>query len=213
LSRKHKVARSGSGLVTITGGKLTTYREMAADTVDEVVSDVLANRPGASTAGRSVTKKLRLRGAAGYDSLGGAAAAFPAVDPALLEHLGGRYGGEARVLMAAIQQDPDLATPVVDGLPYTRAEVLFAARHEMAGSVSDVLSRRTRAQLYARDDSGDAAQAVGELLAEELGWSAEQLAASVQEYRDALVHEREVAGLPETHLATLLESAGGAARR
>ncbi len=208
LSRKHKVARSGSGQVTITGGKLTTYREMAADTVDEVVADVLVDRPGASTAGRSVTRKLRLRGAAGYDSLDSAVAAYPTVGPELMAHLGGRYGGEARVLMAAIQQDPDLAAPIVAGLPYTRAEVLFAARHEMAGSVGDVLSRRTRAQLYARDDSADAAQAVGELLAAELDWSAEQLAESVREYRDALAHERDAAGLPETHLAALLDSAG-----
>ena len=56
-------------LVTITGGKLTTYREMAADTVDEIVADVLTLRPGATQVGHSVTKKLRLRGAAGFDTL------------------------------------------------------------------------------------------------------------------------------------------------
>lgn len=208
LSRKHKVARSASGLVTITGGKLTTYREMAADTVDEVVEDVLSQRPGATEVGRSVTKKLRLRGAAGYETLASARAAYPSIDDALLEHLGGRYGGEARVLMAAIEDDPQLAAPVVDGLPYTWAEVRFAVRHEMARSVGDVLSRRTRAQLFGRDDSAAAADAVAAVVAEELGWSTEQADRSAQEYRDELEHERLVAELPETHLSQVL---GGAA--
>lgn len=203
LSRKHKVAQSRSGLVTITGGKLTTYREMAADTVDAVVADVLPLRSGATKAGRSRTKKLRLRGAAGYDTLASARAAYPSIDDALLEHLGDRYGGEARVLMAAIEADPSLAEPVVAGLPYTRAEVRFAVRHEMAETVADVLSRRTRAQIYARDDSAQAADEVAAMLAEELGWSDEQAAASAQEYRDAVAHEREVGDLPETHLAPL----------
>lgn len=200
LSRKHKVIRSDGDLVTITGGKLTTYREMAADTVDEVVEHVLSNRPGAPKVGRSTTKKLPLRGAVGYDTLGSARAAYPAVPESVVEHLGGRYGGEARVLMASIQSDPSLAEPIVTGLPYTRAEVVFAARHEMARSVSDVLSRRTRAQIYARDDSGDAADKVAELIAAELGWDEATAAASAQQYRDELAHERESAALPETHL-------------
>lgn len=204
LSRRHKVARSRSGLVTITGGKLTTYRKMAADTVDEIVDDVLTLRPGATQVGSSMTKQLRLRGAAGHDTLDTTGAAYPSIDPELRTHLGGRYGGEARVLMAAIEDDPSLGEPIIEGLPYVRAEVTFAVRHEMAGSVADVLSRRTRAQLLARDDSGDAAEAVAELMAPELGWSSEDAAASVQEYRDELAHERQVGGLPETHVAPLL---------
>ena len=177
---------------------------MAADTVDEIVADVLTLRPGATQVGDSVTKKLRLRGAAGFDTLDTTTAAYPSITPELRDHLGGRYGGEARVLMAAIEQDPSLGEPIVPGLPYVRAEVVFAARHEMAGSVSDVLSRRTRAQLLGRDDSADAAELVAELMAQELGWSQEDRAASVEEYRAAITHEREAAGLPETHLAPLL---------
>jgi len=204
LSRKHKVARSRSGLVTITGGKLTTYREMAADTVDEVVDEVLPRHGGAEGIGRSRTKKLRLRGAAGYDTLDAARAVYPAIGDELLAHLGDRYGGEARVLMSAIQADPSLAEPLVEGLPYTRAEAQFAVRHEMARSVDDVLSRRTRARLYGRDDSAAAAAAVGELIAAELGWDADAAAASAASYRDSVDHERTVAGLPETHLDALL---------
>jgi glycerol-3-phosphate dehydrogenase len=204
LSRKHKVARSRSGLVTITGGKLTTYREMAADTVDEIVADVLTLRPGATQVGHSVTKHLRLRGAAGFETLDTTGAAYPSISDELRTHLGGRYGGEARVLMAAIEDDPALGEPVVAGLPYVRAEVEFAVRHEMAGSVDDVLSRRTRARLFGRDDSADAAALVAELIGPELGWTAQDATASVEVYRAALLHERESAQLPETHLAPLL---------
>jgi glycerol-3-phosphate dehydrogenase len=200
LSRRHKVRRSGSGLVTITGGKLTTYREMAADTVDELVADVLPLRPGATEVGKSRTRKLPLRGAAGYESLDSAAAVYPAVTAELRDHLGNRYGGEARVLMAQIQADPSLAEPLVEGLPYVRAEALFAVRHEMAGSVTDVLARRTRALLYGRDDSASAAGAVAELIADELGWDAAAAEASAAAYRAEAEHERTAAGLPETRL-------------
>jgi glycerol-3-phosphate dehydrogenase len=204
LSRKHKVARSDSGVVTITGGKLTTYREMAADTVDEVIETVLAARPGYAGYGRSGTRRLALRGTAGHDTLGRASEAYPEVPLGLVEHLGNRYGGEARVLMAAIQADPSLLEPLVAGLPYVRAEALFAVRHEMAGSVDDVLSRRTRSRLLARDDSADAAGAVGRLVGDELGWSAGDLDRSVEEYQSGTRHEREAADLPETHLDALL---------
>lgn len=203
LSRRHKVARSRSGLVTITGGKLTTYREMAADTVDEVVEDVLPLRPGATPVGRSRTKKLAIRGSAGYETLHTAAAVYPAVSEDLVQHLGNRYGGEARVLMAQIQADPSLAEPIVAGLPYTRAEALFAARHEMAGSVTDVLSRRTRAELFARDDSAAAASSVASLIAGELGWSDDHAERSAAEYRDRVERERRAADLPETRHAAI----------
>ncbi|MGB6056868.1 MAG: glycerol-3-phosphate dehydrogenase/oxidase [Microthrixaceae bacterium] len=205
LSRKHKVSRSRSGLVTITGGKLTTYREMAADTVDEIVKTVLPNHDSPKV-GRSVTKSLRLRGAAGFDTLGSARSVYPAVSAELLEHLGSRYGGEARVVMAAIQKDPSLAEPLVADLPYVKAEAVFAVRHEMAGSVDDVLARRTRARIFGRDDSAGAADTVAEIIGEELGWTQEQRLASVAEYRKSVEHERASAELPVTHLAELIES-------
>ncbi len=206
LSRRHKVAVSDSGVVTITGGKLTTYREMAADTVDEVIESVLARRPGFAGYGGSTTTDLPLRGAAGHDTVHRAAEVYPAVAPEHLDHLAGRYGGEARVLMAAVQSDPSLGEPLVPGLPYLRAEAVFAVRHEMARSVDDVLSRRTRARLLGRDDSAAAADAVAELIAAELGWDAAQAAASAAAYRASVEHERDAAELPETHLDRLLGS-------
>ena len=194
LSRHHKVRRSSSGVITITGGKLTTYRRMAADTVDAVVRWLGDDAP--ADARRSRTKKLRLRGADGHTTVV-AAAGRMGIDAELAEHLAGRYGGEARALLAMIQADPELATPIVAGQEYVEAEVVFAARHEMARSVDDVLSRRTRARLWGRDDSVDAAERVAELLAAELGWDEAQRDASVAEYRALCEHEREFAGLAE----------------
>jgi glycerol-3-phosphate dehydrogenase len=201
LSRRHKVARSSSGVVTITGGKLTTYREMAADTVDEVLETVLAGQPGVPQVGKSSTKHLKLRGAAGYETLAGAASVYKSVPAEVVTHLGDRYGGEARVLMSAIEADPSLLEPLVPGLPYIKAEAVFAVEHEMANSVDDVLSRRTRSRLLGRDDSADAAASVGELLRDRLEWSATDLDTSVEEYQSAVEHERTAAGLPVVHAA------------
>ncbi|MEI2639723.1 MAG: glycerol-3-phosphate dehydrogenase/oxidase [Microthrixaceae bacterium] len=201
LSRKHRIDRSNSGLVSITGGKLTTYREMAADTVDEVIESVLSRQMDTSRFGSSTTKKMKIRGAAGYQSLDGARKVYPDVPSATVNHLKERYGGESRVMMAAIQADPTLGEPLVDGLPYVRAEAIFAVRNEMANSVDDVLARRTRARIYSRDDSAAAAESVGALIAGELGWSDEQREASVAEYRRLVEHERVAADLPETHFS------------
>ena len=202
LSRGHNIHRSPSGVVTITGGKLTTYRHMAADTVDEVVSEVLGAR-APQGAKRSVTKKLRLRGADGYQSVTAAARGY-GVTNAVADHLANRFGGEARAVMAMIKDDPTLAEPLVPGLPYVRAEAIFAVRHEMARSVDDVLSRRTRARLYGRADSAAAADAVAELIAPELGWSAAEAAASAAEFRALCDHERDAAGLEDVLLGTAL---------
>jgi glycerol-3-phosphate dehydrogenase len=185
LSRRHQVSVSDSGVVTITGGKLTTYREMAADTVDTVVQRLRADgRDG--FARRSRTKHLELRGADGYDAM---AAEHP--------HLADRYGGEARILLAMVERDASLGEPLVEGLPYIRAEALYAARYEMARSVDDVLSRRTRARLLAGEASSAAAADVAAIMAEELGWSADDQAAQVADYRARVDHERAAAGLPD----------------
>jgi len=204
LSRRHRVAVSPSGVITITGGKLTTYREMAADTVDEAIESVLARRPGFAGYGSSPTRDLALRGTAGHDTVHDAAEIYPRVDREHLDHLAGRYGGEARVIMASIEADPTLGEPLVVGLPYLRAEAIFAVRHEMARSVDDVLSRRTRARLLGRDDSAAAADDVAALIADELGWDEPTAAASAEAYRRSVAHERESADLPETHLEQLL---------
>ena len=113
---------SPSGLVTVTGGKLTTYREMAADAVDAALAVAAgAGDPLPRMAGRSRTRKLRLRGADGWSEA-----------MATHRHLAERYGGETGVLTAMIDAEPALGEPLVPGLPYLRAEAVYAARYEMA---------------------------------------------------------------------------------
>jgi glycerol-3-phosphate dehydrogenase len=174
LSRRHSVRVAASRVVTVTGGKLTTYRRMAAETVDEVMK--LLGRHG-----RSRTKHVTLHGATGWT-----AQDLPAT-------LKARYGGEARAVVALTRTEPDLAASLVPGLEYLRAEVVYAARHEMARTVDDVLSRRTRARLLARDASAEAADDVASLMARELGWDADEQRRQAEHYR-ALVREEKVAG-------------------
>jgi glycerol-3-phosphate dehydrogenase len=185
LSRRHRVTTSETGMVTVTGGKLTTYREMAEDAVDaavRVIGDAAGRR-----AGRSRTRRLPLRGAEGWEDAHTA-------DP----HLAERYGGEAGVLAAMVAADPGLGDALVPGLPYRRVEAVYAARYEMATTLDDVLSRRTRARLRARDASASAADDVAALVGDELGWSAERRAAEAAAYREAVSRERAGPQLPET---------------
>jgi glycerol-3-phosphate dehydrogenase len=187
MSRRHRVTTSQSGLVTVIGGKLTTYREMAEDAVDASLAVAAgAGDPLPRMAGRSRTRKLRLRGADGW-----------ADASATQRHLAERYGGETGVLTAMIDADSTLAEPLVPGLPYLRVEAVYAVRYEMATTLDDVLTRRTRARL--RDGAATAAAAadVAALIAPELGWSAEQQATQVAVYVAAAEREREVPGLPE----------------
>ena len=200
LSRRHKVTPSSSGMVTVTGGKLTTYREMAADTVDLVLGQVLGARVLERVARHSRTRQLPLRGADGYEELVTSASVAGRIGADTLDHLANRYGGEARALIAMIERDPELAEPLVAGLPYLRAEALYAARYEMATTVDDILSRRTRARLLARDASAQAASAVAALVADDLGWDTATAEEQARAYREAVALERETAHLPETAL-------------
>ncbi|MFN8035095.1 MAG: glycerol-3-phosphate dehydrogenase/oxidase [Acidimicrobiia bacterium] len=186
LSRRHSVTTSASGVVTVTGGKLTTYRKMAADAVDAVARTIGSNA-------RSRTKHLPLHGAttSQHDAP---------------EHLARRYGAEKPAVMALAEADPSLRDLLVPGLPYLEAEAVFAVRREMARTLDDVLSRRTRARLLARDASADAAAAVAALLAPELGWTDTERDGQVAGYRASVEQERTAADLPET----ALDSSAGA---
>ena len=198
MSRRHRVEASTSGVITVTGGKLTTYRRMAADTVDAVVRR-LGHRPRRSL--RSRTAKLSLIGATAKPSI---PAGLPAPAESVVRHLVDRYGDEATTLAAMIADDRDLAQALVPSLPYTRAEALFAVRYEMARDLFDILDRRTRARLLARDATAAAAADVAKLVAPDLGWDEERAAMEVARYREALDREREAAQLPETALDAAL---------
>jgi len=180
LSRRHAVMHADSGMITVTGGKLTTYRKMAEDAVD-----VAAKALGVRT--RCRTKHLSV--------LGATTSRFEAP-----EHLVRRYGSEAGEVMALAAADPALSDPLVPGLPYLKAEAVFAVRREMARTLDDVLSRRTRARLLTRDASAEAAADVAVLLARELGWTDAERDRQVAEYRASIVRERDAADLPQTAL-------------
>src|SRR5438552_437513 len=181
--------QADGGLVTVTGGKLTTYRRMAADTVDEVDAQLRKRR-------RCRTKRLRLLGADGYE------APPDTNEPSRHVHLAHRYGTEAALVEALVDDDPALGEPLVPGLPYLKAEAVHAVRREMARTLDDVLTRRTRARLLARDDSAAAADDAAALVGRELGWDDAERARQVKEFRAAVAAERDAADLPETALRT-----------
>ncbi|MEV2217581.1 glycerol-3-phosphate dehydrogenase/oxidase [Streptomyces sp. NPDC050997] len=153
ISRRHAVLTAPDGVVTVVGGKLTTYRRMAEDAVDTAVT---ARR---LTAGPSPTASLPLVGAASPHVLDGVRAP---------RRLVRRYGTEAAAVHALGASDARLREPVVPGHPVTRAELLWAVRHEGALDAADLLDRRTRIGLVP-DDRSAALEVVREVLGEELG--------------------------------------------
>jgi glycerol-3-phosphate dehydrogenase len=188
LSRHHAVRRSESGVITVTGGKLTTYRRMSADAVDLVARDL--GRRGL----KCRTKRLRLLGGKGFTTP-------PSTnEPSRHEHLGLRYGTLADEIGLLIAEDATLGDPLVPGLPYLRAEAVYAVRAEMARTLDDVLARRTRARLLARDASAAVADKVAALIGPDLGWDAAAQAAAADAYRASVTRERVSADLPEIAL-------------
>jgi glycerol-3-phosphate dehydrogenase len=187
LSRQHQVAVSDAGVVRVNGGKLTTYREMAEDTVDVVAEQLDAPRRQR----RSATRRLGVLGAG----------RFAEAEPGTVDHhLAHRYGTLADEIRALVAFHPDLGEPLVPGQPYLRAEAVYAVRHEMATTLDDVLARRTRAHLFDRRASLEAAPAVAELIAAELGWSPDHTAQQLDAYR-RLCENEENAGAAHAHVA------------
>jgi glycerol-3-phosphate dehydrogenase len=168
LSRRHTVRESPHGLVTVTGGKLTTYRRMAEDTVDVVVRRLGAAAPAGAQ--KSRTRRLDIRGAAGLAALRRPGAAAEAgLDDATFTALVARHGSETPAVLALAADRPDLLEPLISGLPHLRVEAVWAARQEMAVTVDDVLSRRTRATLRQAEAAATASAAVADLLAPDWG--------------------------------------------
>ncbi|HXX88812.1 MAG TPA: glycerol-3-phosphate dehydrogenase/oxidase [Acidimicrobiales bacterium] len=193
MSRRHTVRVSPHGLVTVTGGKLTTYRRMAQDTVDAAVR-LLGHRapPGAQ---RCPTRTMPLRGAAGLDAARAALAASGLTldrQAALLA----RHGGEAPAVLALAEGRPDLLEPLVDGLAQLRVEAVWAVQEEMACTVDDVLSRRTRALLRRAEAAASAAPGVADLLAPLWGRPADEVAADAAEFSRAARAGLARAGIP-----------------
>lgn len=167
LIRDHEVeVDATSGLISILGGKWTTHRLMAEDTVNAV------QRSLGAEVSPSKTKEYLLDGAAGFRTdLWQTLAQQDGITPLVAQHLANKFGTNAVRVLELVREDPALLAPVVAGFPAIRAEVVYCARQEMAQTIDDVLARRLGLQLYDWRMSIAAAPVVGELLAKELQWT------------------------------------------
>jgi glycerol-3-phosphate dehydrogenase len=182
LSRTHAVLESPSGLVSIGGGKLTTYRRMAQDTVD-----VLNRRDGSKPVHPTIN--LPLQGSAGWavkqrelksrgEQLG--------LSAQTIDHLGHSYGAEASTILELVAADASLSKRLIEDLPYIKAEIVYGCRYEMAMTPDDVLARRTSITLEDRQRGAGIVEEVARLMAQEQAWSEGQQQTLTQAYRDAM---------------------------
>jgi glycerol-3-phosphate dehydrogenase len=188
LSREHAVARVVPGLVAIAGGKYTTYRVMAADAVNAAVPDL----PG--RVAPSITDKVPLLGADGYHALVNQAdtlAARHGLHPYRLRHLLDRYGSVVHQVLALAANRRDLLAPLREAPDYLRVEVVYAASHEAALHLEDVLTRRTRISIEYPHRGEACAVDVADLMGEVLGWSAAARHREVQIYLARVAAERD----------------------
>ena len=187
LSREHIVAHTVPGLVVVAGGKWTTYRIMAKDAIDEAAAALDGKVPA------SVTEDISLLGAEGYQAAwnkrGKIARAF-GVHKVRIEHLLNRYGVLTDELLDLIIARPELQEPLPGADDYIAAEVVYAATHEGALHIEDVLARRTRISIEAWDRGVEAASIVADLMAAELGWDNERRQWEVEHYLRRVEAER-----------------------
>jgi glycerol-3-phosphate dehydrogenase len=180
ISRKAELYETSSGMLTITGGKLTTWRRMAKQTVDRLVERGGRDAP-------CHTAEIPL----GMEARPADLEAPESTSEESLSQLAFRYGHAARKVLALATERPELAAPIVPGRPDLLAEVVIAARHEQARSVADVLLRRTRLGLLAAPQlrDADSVRPVAAALGEELGWSAAEVEAAAEAWPEAAVAE------------------------
>jgi len=187
LSREHVVGSPSPGLVVVAGGKFTTYRVMAADAVDAAVDGMGGGAP------RSVTDKIPLLGADGFAARWNQRrqlATKHGLHVARVEHLLSRYGTLADEVFDLIDMDHKLGEPLEGADDYLCAEVVYAASHEGALRLEDVLTRRTRISIEVFDRGDTAARPAAELMAGVLGWSPERVDQEVEHYHARVRAER-----------------------
>lgn len=182
VSREHHVVESPHGLITIAGGKLTTYRVMARDVVDRV-SKRLHELDGRPLAARAATDRLPLPGgeAADLQVLVEAARARGASD-ATAQHLVAFYGSEAAAVLNVVDRDRELGEPIVAGRPEIWAEVTYAIEREMAVRIQDVLLRRLHLFYESRDQARALGPAVALRMSKLLDWDDARQAEELRDY-------------------------------
>ena len=186
VSREHAILQGNGGMLSIVGGKLTTHRRMAAQLVDRVVKELrlLDGRPRPATA---ATDREPLPGGEAADLAPLRALIVDAGIPAATaDHLVARYGTEAQAIMNLVAADRRLGERLHPEHPAIAAQVIHAARRELARTVEDVLIRRTHIRLETRDAGAAAAAPVAQLLGEALGWDRGKVAREAERYVSAV---------------------------
>jgi glycerol-3-phosphate dehydrogenase len=198
-SREHEIWRDASGLWNVAGGKLTTYRPMAAEIVDRLAK--VLRKAHRVESGISPTAYVPLPGTpdgpwdAYLERIRG-----EAVDAGLTaaagEHLARTYGEEAEAVLARVRAHPEDGRPIVEGLPYLWAEVPHAVRAEMALTLEDLLVRRIHVALEAADGGVAVAEAVARRMAGEpgLGWDEAEVRSQVERYARTVAEGRVALG-------------------
>jgi glycerol-3-phosphate dehydrogenase len=195
LSRQHAVVEPMLGLILVAGGKLTTYRVMAADVVDHAVRRL--GRPGVPG---SRTDELPLLGADGYRRLRRDPAALAqryGVPVDVAEHLLDRYGSLATDVLALLSRRPELVRPLAGAPSYLAIEVAYAAHAEGALHLEDVLSRRTRISIETAHRGAESATDTARLMGDVLGWDRERRTKEVENYLARVDAERESQTMPD----------------
>ncbi len=188
LSREHIVAHAVPGMVAVAGGKYTTYRVMAKDAVDAVAHVLDEDVPP------SITDRIPLLGAEGYLARRNAhkrLASESGLHRSRIIRLLGRYGALIDQLLAMVAERPELGEPIPGADDYLMVEALYAATHEGAMHLEDVLTRRTRISIECWDRGVEAAEPVARLIAEPLGWTEERISSEVEHYLLRVQAERE----------------------
>ena len=188
LSREHTVAVPVPGLIAVAGGKYTTYRVMARDAVDAAAHGLDAAVPP------SATHLTPLVGAEGYQVLWNGRrrlADESGLHLARIEHLLQRYGSRIGELLDEVARRPELGKPLGGTEDYLCVEAWYAAAHEGAHHLDDVLARRTRISIETFDRGLIAAEPAARLMGEVLGWSEAQIAREVEVYGERVAAERD----------------------
>jgi len=197
LSREHRVAHPVAGLTVIAGGKYTTYRVMAKDAVD-AATRAIGNVPP------SCTHDIPLLGASGYQARTNAReriADQAGLHAARVEHLLGRYGSLTDELLDLVAKEPQLGQPIPGAEDYLLAEARYAASHEGALHLDDILTRRTRISIETWDRGLAAAAPVARLVAPVLGWDDAAADREIEHYRARVAAERESQEQQDDHTA------------
>ena len=187
VSREHRVAVEGRGLVRISGGKYTTYRLMARDAIDAVVGDEAKHRP-------SATAEMPIIGAAprpALDALAARLAHEPGMDAEAAQSLVDRHGTEAQDVIA-LGRTLDLVRPLAAGQPLLEVEVAWAVQHELAMSIDDILTRRMRLSMTLRDRGESVAPRAAAIAGDILGWDGSRQAAEAARYLEGAHREFDV---------------------